>query len=66
MTSIIETRRKALRLSQEKIAKRLGVTRQYYNTIENCKCTPSVKLAKELANILQIEWTIFFEDKVNI
>jgi putative transcriptional regulator len=66
MISIAEVRRKKLHLSQEKIAKKVGVTRQYYNAIENQKSTPSVKLAKDLAGILDLEWTIFFADKVNI
>lgn len=66
MTSIAENRRKELQLSQEEIAKRLGISRQYYNAIENARSTPSVKLAKELASVLQVDWTIFFNDKVNI
>lgn len=66
MTAIAEARKKELHLSQEKIAKRLGITRQHYNAIENLRSTPSVKLAKELAGMLGVDWTIFFDDKVNI
>lgn len=58
--SIVVSKRKELNLTQEEIAKKLNISRQYYNAIENLKRTPSVDLAKELAKILGLEWTIFF------
>lgn len=58
--SIVVNKRKELNLTQEEIAKKLNISRQYYNAIENLKRTPSVDLAKELAKILGLEWTIFF------
>jgi putative transcriptional regulator len=58
--NIVLERRKELRLTQEEIAKKLNISRQYYNAIENFKKSPSVDLAKELADILGLEWTIFF------
>lgn len=66
MRNPVEARRKQLGLSQEELAKQLGITRQYYNAVENGRNVPSVPLAKELANMLGIDWTIFFESKVNI
>lgn len=57
--------RKILNMSQEEIAERANISRQYYNSIENGKRKPSVELAKKLASILQIDWTIFFADEVN-
>ncbi|WP_017726732.1 helix-turn-helix transcriptional regulator [Halalkalibacterium ligniniphilum] len=60
MGSILEEKRKELNLTQEEMAKQLGVTRQYYNAIENNKKQPSVDLAKQLGAIVGIEWTIFF------
>lgn len=61
----VKQRRKELKFTQQKIAKRLGVSRQYYAYIENNKKVPSVKLAKDIGLILNIDWTIFFVDKVN-
>ncbi|MEB3103044.1 helix-turn-helix transcriptional regulator [Ferviditalea candida] len=63
--SIVVTRRKELKWSQDKIAKKINISRQYYNEIENGKRTPSVKIAKELADLLGISWTIFFDKSVN-
>lgn len=58
--NIVLEKRKELKLTQEDIAKKLKISRQYYNAIENFKKSPSVDLAKELADILGFEWTIFF------
>lgn len=58
--NIVLEKRKELKLTQEDIAKKLNISRQYYNAIENFKKSPSVDLAKELADILGLEWTIFF------
>lgn len=52
--------RKKLKLSQEEVAQMVGVSRQYYNSIENNKRKPSINLAKRLGCLLKIEWTIFF------
>ncbi|MFH5182906.1 helix-turn-helix transcriptional regulator [Paenibacillus sp. TAB 01] len=62
MLGVVEARRKELKLSQEKFANKIGVSRQYYNAVENFRCKPSVKLAKEIAGILQVNWTIFFDN----
>lgn len=37
------------------------ITRQYYGMIENGDRTPSVDVAKAIAKVLGIEWTIFFD-----
>ncbi|GIN86951.1 hypothetical protein J6TS2_33370 [Heyndrickxia sporothermodurans] len=58
--SNIEYKRKELKYTQEEIANKLNISRQYYNAIENFKRKPSVDLAKELAKLLDLEWTIFF------
>lgn len=62
---VIAKKRKSLNLSQEEVASRIGVTRQYYNAIENDRRKPSVELAKRLSKVLGVDWTIFFEEKVN-
>lgn len=41
------------------------ITRQYYGMIENGSRRPSVEVAKSIAKILEIKWTIFFEVKGN-
>lgn len=42
-----------------------GITRQYYGMIENGERRPSVDVAKSIGEILDIDWTIFFELKRN-
>lgn len=63
MASVIEDRRIELKFTQDKMAGKLGISRQYYNQIENNKKTPSVDLAKRISELLGVEWTIFFLNK---
>jgi len=42
-----------------------GITRQYYGMIENGERRPSVEVAKSIGNVLEVDWTIFFEVKCN-
>ena len=53
MENCIRERRKALKLSQEELAKRCGVTRQTINAIENDKYDPTLSLAFRLAAVLE-------------
>ncbi len=62
VTNNIEKCRKAINLSQEEVAKKVNIGRQYYNAIENGKRRPSIELAKKLAEVLKTDWTIFFTD----
>lgn len=52
--NIIRIKRKELGLSQEKLAKKCGVTRQTINAIENNKYDPTLALAFNLAKELKI------------
>lgn len=61
ITGELEKKRNALELSQERVAQLTGVSRQYYNAIENGKRVPSVNLAKEIAKVLKVDWVIFFK-----
>jgi len=61
----IKSQRKVKGLSQNEVASQLGISRQYYNSIENGRRTPSVELAKKIAVLLGAEWTIFFDSRVN-
>lgn len=54
MKNIIRSRRKALGLSQEELAKRCSVSRQTVNAIENDKYDPTLSLAFALAKELQL------------
>lgn len=42
-----------------------SITRQYYGMIENGDRIPSPKVAQAIAQVLDIKWTIFFENKGN-
>lgn len=41
------------------------ISRQFYGMIENGDRRPSVEVAKSIAKVLDIEWTIFFEPTGN-
>jgi putative transcriptional regulator len=58
--------RKSKNLTQEYVADRTGITRQYYGMIENGERTPSVNIAKIIGSILEINWIIFFESDRNL
>ena len=47
-------------LSQEAVAEQAGISRVYYTMIENGTKCPAPKVAKSIAKVLGIEWTIFF------
>ena len=47
------------------MADQLGVSKEYYNMIENDRKTPSVTIAKEIGKILEIDWTTFYDDNKN-
>lgn len=52
--------RKELSLTQEEMAERLGISRSYYNQIENGTHTPSGRIALRLSNYYDIEMSKFF------
>lgn len=49
-------------LTQEKIAKQVGVTRQFIGMIENGTANPHPETAKALADLLEFDWTLFFNN----
>lgn len=65
--------RKSKNLTHEQVAELVSnylpngkrISRQYYGMIENNDRTPSVEVAKAIANVLEISWTIFFETESN-
>lgn len=54
------------KLTHEDVAKKAGITRQYYGMIEKGERTPSVSIAKKIGKVLEVDWTIFFETERNL
>lgn len=50
-------------LTQNEIAEKAGITRQHIGAIENGLATPSPTIAKEIAKVLDFDWTKFYEDE---
>lgn len=46
--------------THQQISVLTGVSRNYYTEIENGVKTPSVEIAKKLAEALRFNWTLFF------
>lgn len=57
--------RKKKNLTHQNVADLAGIKRQYYGMIENGERTPSVGIAKKIAEILDVEWTLFFDYESN-
>lgn len=51
-------------LTQNEIAKKVGITQQHYNHIELNKRNPSIKVAKKISNILDIDVLLFFPELI--
>ena len=49
--------------THQQISVLAGVSRNYYTEIENGVKTPSVEIAKKLAEALRFDWTFFFDSK---
>lgn len=47
--------------TQEEMAQMLGISQQMYCAIETEKRNPRIKRAKEMAQVLGVPWTKFFE-----
>ncbi|MCM2677736.1 helix-turn-helix transcriptional regulator [Alkalicoccobacillus plakortidis] len=60
-TKLLEQKRNEKKLTQAQVAKIIGIDRSYYTKIE-LGLVPSVKVAKKLAQLFNLEWTIFFEN----
>ncbi|BBD87468.1 transcriptional regulator (plasmid) [Staphylococcus argenteus] len=61
MKNKIKTLRKDMSLSQLELSKKLGVSRQTINAIENNKYDPTLELAFNLAKILETTVDELFE-----
>jgi putative transcriptional regulator len=67
LQELLISKRDSLGLTQQDVVNQsnAGITRQYYGMIENGERRPSVDVAKKISNVLNLEWTIFFEVKCN-
>ena len=54
--------RKSKGLTQEELATKCDVQRTTVTMIETGENLPSVQLAKKLAEVLEIDWTEFFNE----
>jgi putative transcriptional regulator len=63
MRSWLAKRRNELGLTQEEVANRSNIARTTYAMIEQDNRTPSVAVAKRIAKVLGLDWTLFFEDQ---
>ncbi len=53
--------RKVKGIKQEEVAISANISRSYYSNIERGDKTPSVSVAKRIANYLKFDWTKFFK-----
>jgi len=58
----LQKERVAKGLTQEQLASECGVIRQTISEIECGRNKPSLKLAKRIGEVLDLDWTNFFED----
>jgi len=49
------------KLNQYSVAHEARISQQFYSFIENGKRDPSVKVAKRIAEVLDFDWTRFYE-----
>lgn len=50
--------------TQEDVASRIGISRCYYTQLENQfqGRKPSPRVAKRIGQVLNVDWTMFFDD----
>ena len=58
-----ELRNKSRNMTQEQLAKKVGISRTMITEIENGNADPSVRVAKKIAAVLGFDWTLFYQDE---
>ncbi|MFB4164775.1 helix-turn-helix transcriptional regulator [Alteribacillus sp. JSM 102045] len=58
--------RKSKDLTQEQLANKAGIARTTYSMIETGERGVTVENAKRIAKVLNLKWTIFFEENVHV
>lgn len=59
----LKEKREQKGLTQEQAAELCGISRSYYTHIENQVKTPTVRVAKKIANVLEFDWACFFQEE---
>lgn len=59
---LIRNRRIEKGLTEIQVAQFAGITQGAYSHIESGRRNPSIKVAKRLAKVLEMDWTEFFRD----
>jgi transcriptional regulator with XRE-family HTH domain len=59
LAQCVSARRKALKLSQEDLAFRIGASQGYISLIESGKLNPTLETIAELADALELEFEAF-------
>lgn len=57
----LQKKREAKKLTQEQLAQKVGISRQAISLIEVGINAPSVETAKKIAEVLEFNWTDFYE-----
>ncbi|MDE0581516.1 helix-turn-helix domain-containing protein [Planococcus sp. A6] len=65
MRKWLKDQRINLGFTQEEVAEKAGIARTTYAMIEQGERSPSVIVAKKIAQSLEFQWTIFFEKEVH-
>ncbi|HBZ09157.1 MAG TPA: XRE family transcriptional regulator [Bacillus bacterium] len=65
MRDWLATARKTKNFTHQEVADKAGIKRQYYGMIESGDRTPSVTIAKNISSVLDVDWTLFFENQSN-
>lgn len=67
LKELLISKRSELGLTHKDVVEKsnAGITRQYYSMIESGERRPSVDVAKKIAPVLGLDWTIFFESNSN-
>ena len=57
----LSKKREDKKLTQSQVAEKVSISQQMFSYIENGILNPSVKTAKKIAEVLEFEWTRFYE-----
>lgn len=66
MRKWLKVYRDARKLTQYETAELSGISRTYYTHIENGTKTPSVEVAKKIADTLHFDWVYFFTTECSL
>ncbi|HHP1246747.1 TPA: helix-turn-helix transcriptional regulator [Bacillus anthracis] len=59
----LRKKREDANLTQEQLAIKVGIARSTYGAIETGERNVRPHVAKKIANILDFDWTLFFEEE---